>query len=234
MSRIIAIPARYASTRLPGKPLRIIAGKTLIEHVVANAAKCKLADEIVVATDDERILDAARAAGANAVMTGEHCASGTDRISEALKGREFEHVLNLQGDEPLVPPGLLDEVFGALTQGAPVATAARKLRSPDELSDPSRVKVVCDSRGHALIFSRAAIPHARELSESSLALETARVHVGVYGFQRKVLESYSSLERPAIEAVERLEQLRLLHAGYDIKVLECADFGDSIDTLQRP
>ncbi len=231
MKRLIVIPARWGSERLRGKPLREALGRPLIRYVYENALRCRAAEKVVVATDDERVAEAVRSFGGEAVMTSAEHRTGTDRVAEAAAALGAEYVVNVQGDEPAVPPGLLEEMFERLESGRwEVVTAARVLRDAAEMENPARVKMVCASDGTALLFTRAPVPHAREAEDREAALALARVHVGVYGFRREALLAFPRLPSPPLETVERLEQLRLLYHGYKIAVLECADFGDSIDT----
>ncbi|GAB4161106.1 MAG: 3-deoxy-manno-octulosonate cytidylyltransferase [Planctomycetota bacterium] len=208
-------------------------GLPVIVHVFRNALRSRLADTVIVATDDYDIHKAVLENGGVAVMTSPAHPSGSDRVAEAVASiEECEFIVNIQGDEPRIPPSLVDAVFGELERGEQVVTAARALRNPGELSDPSRVKVVLDCHSRALLFSRSAIPFARDEQEKPLQLSTARIHVGLYGFRRSVLLNFPAMPRPAIEELEKLEQLRLVYAGIPIKVLDCGDFGDSIDTRE--
>ena len=231
LKRIIVIPARYASKRLPGKPLLTVKGKTLIEYVYRNALRSKKADSVVVATDDERIFNAVMGFGGNAVITTGNHPSGTDRVAEVALSLDADCIINIQGDEPNIPIDIIDRMFAVLQGGAvEVVTAARKLRTEKEMFDRSRVKVVCDGKGRALLFTRAAVPHSRDSADKRKAFENALVHIGVYGFRRDVLLKYPALDIPVIEEIEKLEQLRLLFHGFSIMVLQCEDYGDTIDT----
>ncbi len=223
----VAIPARYASTRLPGKPLRAIAGRPMIEHVWRLACASG-ADEVVIATDDARIKEAAESFGARAVMTRADHASGTDRLAElatTLGWPPEAIVVNVQGDEPLLPPALIGATAGLLEArpDAGIATLAVPL-AEHELFDPNAVKVVCDAAGTALYFSRATIPWARDaFAAGSRALPAGiayRRHVGLYAYRVATLRRYPQLAASPLEQAEALEQLRALWHGIPIAVLE--------------
>ncbi|WIM06633.1 MAG: 3-deoxy-manno-octulosonate cytidylyltransferase [Candidatus Nitricoxidivorans perseverans] len=222
----VVVPARYASMRLPGKPLADIAGKPMVVRVVDAALKSAAAD-VCVATDDERVRAAVEAHGHRAVMTRAGHASGTDRIAEvadALGWGDGEIVVNVQGDEPLIDPALIDAVAAALgaDAGAAVATAAHPIDSAADFFNPNVVKVVCDAAGRALYFSRAPIPWARDgfaagrerLPDNLGALR----HIGIYAYRAGFLRRYGKLAPSPIEGVEALEQLRVLWHGHAIRV----------------
>ena len=225
----LVVPARYASSRLPGKPLADIAGKPMVVRVVEAVAACG-ADGVWVATDDERVRDAVVAAGHQAVMTRSDHPSGTDRIAEVaeqLGWGDDEIVVNVQGDEPLIDPALVSGVARCLTEDAvaAIATAAHGLASAEEFFNPNVVKVVCDAQGRAHYFSRAPIPFARDafaqsrdvLPEGFPALR----HIGLYAYRVSFLKRYGSLPSAPTEQWEALEQLRALWHGYSIRVLRC-------------
>lgn len=221
----IVIPARYASTRLPGKPLIEIAGKPLLRWVYERAEQCS-ASEVIVATDDDRIAAAACDFGATVVMTAVDHASGTDRIAEVAEQRAWtsdEVVVNLQGDEPSMPVALIEQVAQLLLQHptADVATLATAIPSREEYFDPNVVKVVTDHVGRALYFSRAPIPWFRdELAQGSAKIHGARRHLGLYAYRVGALRKLASLPPAPIEQAERLEQLRALFHGLEIRVAE--------------
>lgn len=227
MSFHVVIPARYASTRLPGKPLADIAGRPMVVRVVEAALQCGAAD-VCVATDDERVRAAVEAHGYRAVMTrGDH-ASGTDRIAEvaaALGWGDDEIVVNVQGDEPLIEPALIDAVAAALAGdvGAVMATAAHGLIAADEFFNPNVVKVVCDAAGRAVYFSRAPIPWARDAFAADQTVlpdgHGALRHIGIYAYRVRFLARYGMLSASPLESVECLEQLRALWHGYPINVI---------------
>jgi 3-deoxy-manno-octulosonate cytidylyltransferase (CMP-KDO synthetase) len=233
----VVIPARYASVRLPGKPLRLIAGKPLIEHVHARALASG-ASEVLVATDDARIASACRAFGAEAVMTRAEHASGSDRIAEVATERRWgprELVVNLQGDEPLIPPAILAQVATLLESdpAAALATLAAPLNSVAELDDPNVVKVAWGLSGHALYFSRAPIPWQREAAtrDSPARLVGAWRHIGLYAYRVDALLALSRLPPTPLEQAERLEQLRALEHGFGIAVAAASAVpGPGVDT----
>jgi 3-deoxy-manno-octulosonate cytidylyltransferase (CMP-KDO synthetase) len=223
----VIIPARFGASRFPGKPLADLSGRPVIAHVVERARRARGVAAVVVATDDERIAEAARAAGAEAILTGP-AATGTDRVAEAARrlSPAPELVVNLQGDEPLIEPEAIEALLRAMeAPGAEMATLARPLE-PGELQRPQVVKVVTDLRGDALYFSRAAIPHRRAGGESPLA----RAHVGIYGFTAAFLERFAGFAPGRLEGEEALEQLRALENGIRIRVADTAYRGFGIDT----
>ncbi len=230
LSFTVLIPARYASSRLPGKALADIAGKPMVVRV-AERARASGAAAVWIATDDERILAAARAHGCDAIMTRADHASGTDRLGEAaerLALADDEIVVNLQGDEPLMPPDLIGRLAHALAQrtAASIATAGVAITDADELFNPNAVKVVCDHAGYALYFSRAPIPFARDAfgagGKPGEALPRdlpAYRHLGIYAYRAGFLRTYARHAPAAIERFEALEQLRALWHGHRIAVV---------------
>jgi len=219
MNIIGVVPARWASTRLPGKPLAEIDGRPMIEHVVRRASLARRLSAVVVATDDARIAAAVRGFGGDVVMTrGDHV-SGTDRIWEVVQGRAgVDAVVNIQGDEPLIEPDVIDAVAAPLLGGVQVITAAAALR--DDPMTPSVVKVVCDQVGDALYFSRSRIPHGGACLH----------HVGLYAYTREALQSFVSRTPGPLERAERLEQLRFLEYGDRIRVVAVERAPISVDT----
>ena len=218
----VVIPARYASSRLPGKPLADIGGRPMIAWVHERAAASGAA-EVVVATDDERVAEAARAHGARVEMTGAHHQSGTDRVAEVagrLRWADDDIVVNVQGDEPLVPPALIAQVARLLAASpdAAIATLATPVERPEELADPSTAKVVTDRSGRALYFSRAPLPWSRDGDRP----EPPRRHVGLYAYRVRDLRALSAEPPCALEIAERLEQLRALWLGMRIVVEDAA------------
>jgi 3-deoxy-manno-octulosonate cytidylyltransferase (CMP-KDO synthetase) len=226
MKKVIVIPARYASTRLPAKPLIEINGKPIIQWVYEKASGSRLKDRIIIATDDERILKVALAFGAEAVMTSPACKSGTDRVYEAMEGQEGDIVINLQGDEPFIRADMVDTLFSAIERdNLNMATLCSPLKDDNELADPNTVKVVIDKDSFALYFSRSPIPFVRGQRRAPLYK-----HIGIYGFERSFLEQFVFLEKSRLEDTESLEQLRVLENGYKIKVLTTQYNGFGIDT----
>ncbi|MEN8163517.1 MAG: 3-deoxy-manno-octulosonate cytidylyltransferase [Acidobacteriota bacterium] len=231
---IAVIPARWASTRFPGKPLAEIAGEPMIAHVIRRAAAAETISEVVVATDDERIAQASVAAGAAAIMTGE-CPSGTDRVAEAARQRPgWDLVVNIQGDEPLLSARNIDVLVEGMALAPQVAMGTLCRPLPDDRrNDPNAVKVVRGLDGRALYFSRSAIPFRRETAERQVS---ALLHLGIYAFTRVGLQTFVGLEPSPLEKMESLEQLRALENGMDILVLDALDEAIGVDTpedLQR-
>ena len=247
MSYSVIIPARYASTRLPGKLLLDVAGKPLIQRVYEQATQSQ-AQRVIIATDDDRIALAAQGFGAEVCMTATHHRSGTERLAEVCQREQFSAesvVVNLQGDEPLVPPQLLDQVANNLIQHslASMATLCVRIHSVDEVLNPHAVKVVFDREGYALYFSRAPIPWDRddfpdaitEFTQHKDRLSLERVnyfrHIGLYAYRAGFIQQYITLEPSPLETVEALEQLRALYHGHKIHVeTACAAPGLGIDT----
>ncbi len=226
MKSIIAIPARYGSTRLPGKPLMDIAGKPLIQWVYEGAGGSALAREVVVATDDERIRDRCRAFGAKVVMTSPECRSGTDRVYEAVKDGDADIVVNLQGDEPQIRPDMIDGLIRAIEQEKlDMATLCAYISDRHDYTSPHVAKVVLDRNGFALYFSRAPLPFLQK----NVPIPLYR-HIGIYAFSRPFLETFVSLPKGRLEEAESLEQLRALEAGYRIKTLLVDYDGIGVDT----
>lgn len=218
---IVVIPARYASTRLPGKPLRLIAGEPMIQRVYRIATRSAAA-EVWIATDDERIENAAKAFGANVAMTSSEHTSGTERLAEVCNQQNWPDdliVVNLQGDEPLMPPSLIDQCAGLLASGAAdMGTLASELFAPEDYDDPNVAKVIVDSEDNALYFSRAAIPFSRDKETLDAARGAALRHHGMYAYRRHVLAALVAAEPCLMEECEKLEQLRALWLGIALKV----------------
>lgn len=219
MKTLVIIPARYASTRFPGKPLARIGGRPMIEHVWRGVAKIDAIEEAIVATDDERIADAVEAFGGQVMMTRADHKSGTDRCGEVLErmGEEYDVVINVQGDEPRVQASQLEGLIEAFNDPTvQIATLKKRITDPEELTDPNTVKVVTDLRGNALYFSRQSISEWK--------------HVGIYAFRGEVLKEVVRLPQSGLELRERLEQLRWLENGYRIAVRETEVENIGIDT----
>lgn len=218
---VVVIPARFESERLPGKPLRLIAGLPMIQHVWQCALGSE-ASQVVIATDDERIQSAAESFGATVCMTSASHRSGTERIAEVaeiLDWQDEQRVINLQGDEPLMSKEAISECAALLEDPlADISTLASPLQSAEDFRDPNVVKVVLDQKEFALYFSRATIPYARSADSEELAMNTALHHHGIYGYRCAVLRKLVAAKPSALEQCEQLEQLRALQLGQKIKV----------------
>ncbi|RUM87022.1 MAG: 3-deoxy-manno-octulosonate cytidylyltransferase [Thermodesulfatator sp.] len=218
--RIVGIiPARYGSTRFPGKPLAELWGKPLIQHVWERARTSRILEEVIVATDDQRILQVVEGFGGQALLTSPQHTCGTERLAEAahlLKLADQDLVVNIQADQPLVAPEALEELVRPLllSSEVPMATLAVPLENPEELQDPNRVKVVVDREGRALYFSRAPIPYFRPPGPAPRYLK----HLGLYAYRREFLDIFIKLPPGELEKSEKLEQLRALENGYPIAV----------------
>jgi len=228
MKVICVIPARYASTRLPGKPLKLIAGRPMIQWVYEQAKKAEIPTEVIVATDDARVYDTVLAFGGNACMTREDHPNGTSRLAEvAEKYPDADVIVNVQGDEPMIPPEIIDRLANAFAEEPELKMATMKARMQEsEYGDPSAVKVVTDQNGYALYFSRSLLPYPRNKSN----LFKVYKHVGIYAYTRTFLMQYAAMAPTPLEQVESLEQLRVLENGYKIKVLESSFQGVGVDT----
>jgi len=218
MNIAIGIPARMGSTRFPGKPLALLAGKPMIEHVIEKSLAADLGP-VFVATDNEQIADIARHTGALACMTHSDHASGSDRLAEAIQEIDCDIVINVQGDEPLIEPAAIRAVVSPFEQDAylPMATLAHPIKQESDLHDANVVKVVCNAKGRAMYFSRAAIPFSRP-DQSNVLPFNGLQHVGLYAYRKNFLLMYATLEPCDAEQTEQLEQLRVLYHGYDIAV----------------
>jgi len=223
------IPARWASTRFPGKPLHPIANKALLRHVWERCRRAKKLDEVIIATDDMRIAKAAFDWGAEVAMTSPKHQSGTDRVAEVVrKARQFDLIINIQGDEPLLEPALLDRFVDELRSNRKIdiVTAAHPFESAAEASSPHQVKVIIDLHGNALYFSRYAIPFPRN---RSLPIKYLR-HQGIYGFRRQALLDFVRWKPTPLERAESLEQLRALENGVKVHVLVTKHGSPGVDT----
>jgi 3-deoxy-manno-octulosonate cytidylyltransferase (CMP-KDO synthetase) len=214
------IPARHDSTRFPGKPLALIAGKPMIQHVVERCQKAKALSEIVVATDDTRIWEVAQLF-CRVQMTAPQHPSGTDRIAEVAQNCRCDAVINIQGDEPLIDPGMIDAVAGALAKEE-MSTAATRIEQVEEWENPNVVKVVVNAAGRALYFSRRTIPYVRDAATGAeqLAAFPFLRHVGIYGYRRQTLLRLVKFPVSPLEKAEKLEQLRALENGIAIAVVQ--------------
>jgi len=225
------IPARYASKRLPGKPLALIQGRPMIQHVFERAVKAKTIQRLVIATDDSRIREAASSFGADVLMTSPDHQSGTDRVAEAASQLLLPPeavVVNIQGDEPLLQPEVVDQLVETLREAAdvPMATLVHPGFGHTDFHDPGVVKVVFDARRRALYFSRAPIPHPREATGPL----TYYKHIGLYAFRNHFLQQFTKLPPGVLEQMEKLEQLRALEHGFPILVVPTAYDSVSVDT----
>ncbi len=219
------IPARFAAQRFPGKPLALIAGRPLIEHVYRQAKAAHSLDDVIVATDDTRILEAVESFGGTAILTSPDCVSGTDRVAEAAQEVQCDYVVNIQGDEPLMRPEMIDQLVDGICsdRSCQMATLARVIESVDALDNPDIVKVVIGMDGRALYFSRSPIPYVRDAINPDARLQQGLghfyKHLGIYAFQKAFLLEYVGLDQSPLEQTEKLEQLRALEHGVGIKVL---------------
>lgn len=231
------IPARWGSTRLEGKPLAMIADRPLIVHVAQNAARAKCLREVIVATDDARIVDAVESMGLRAALTSPDHPSGTDRVAEVASEFDDDIIVNIQGDEPEIDPGTIDAVCALLERDEElaIATAASVLTSEDDYRSPHCVKVVKDAAGRALYFSRAPLPHFRDEVDFVSAVDRLRgelvlSHIGIYAYRRGALTELVSMAPSQLELAEKLEQLRALEAGMKIGVAVVHEQARGIDT----
>ncbi len=245
MPSIVIIPSRYASTRFPGKPLCLLLGKPMIQHVYERAKKACLAQEVFVATDSKLIYDSVKGFGGKAIMTSESHRSGTDRLAEAVeklqttdyKLQATDIIVNVQGDEPMIHPQMIDDVISLMgDERASIGTLSKKIEETDEIINPNVVKVVSDSEGFALYFSRSPIPyHRNEWKDlKHLTVHGSRFtvfkHIGIYAYRKDVLLILSKLPATKLEEIERLEQLRALESGLKIKVKETLFNTIGVDT----
>lgn len=229
MRTLCVIPARYASTRLPGKPLADICGKPMICRVLERARCARKPDKVIVATDDERICDAVRAEGGEALMTRTDHLTGTDRLAEVAEAYPaVDLIVNVQGDEPLIEPSVIDDLIAPfeMDENLPMATVMTRMEDAEEQLDPNNVKVVVDKLGYALYFSRSLVPYPRA------AADPVYKHIGIYAYRRDFLLRYARLEPTPLEKAESLEQLRALENGYGIRVLETDCRFVGVDTAE--
>jgi len=241
---IAIIPARYGSTRFPGKALAMIKGKPMVQRVYERTKQSKLVSRVVVATDDDRIMKAVAAFGGEAMMTSSAHATGTDRLAEVAAKLSCDIVVNVQGDEPLIHPEMIDQAIMPLKDdpSIPMGTLCRRIENRDEAFDPNVVKVVFDTKGFALYFSRAPIPWDRDQWAGKSSWKELTLsghlykHIGLYVYRREFLLKYATMPQTGLEAVEKLEQLRALEHGFRIKtiVTEHESFGVDIpDDLSK-
>ncbi len=235
MKTVIVIPARYASHRLPGKPLLRETGKYLVQHVYERACQSRRASQVLVATDDPRIMNAVESFGGRAVWTRRDHPSGTDRVAEVARGLDADVIVNLQGDEPLIDPAALDLLPQLLERDAEadMATLAVPITAPAQWLDPNCVKVVCDAAGRALYFSRSPIPFVRD-GQPEFTAEPPRFlqHLGLYAYRRRFLLELAQLPPEPLERLEKLEQLRVLALGRRIQVGLVRQSAIGVDTYE--
>lgn len=233
MSILGIIPARYASTRFPAKPLADLGGKSMIRRVYEQAKKSNSLSKVVVATDHEEIFNHVIDFGGEVCMTSAHHASGTDRCYEVLskENSSFDYVINIQGDEPFIAPEQIDLLASLLDGKTELATLIKKIDSVEQLFNPNLVKVVCNKNQDALYFSRSVIPYFRNLEQAEWVIRhTYYKHIGMYAYRNDVLEKITRLEISTLEKAESLEQLRWLENGYQVKVKETSIETMGIDT----
>ncbi|MGH9741669.1 MAG: 3-deoxy-manno-octulosonate cytidylyltransferase [Candidatus Acidiferrum sp.] len=226
---VIVIPARYGSTRLPGKPLVVLAGKPMIQHVYERAKMAARASRVIVATDDERIVKAVKTFGGEARMTRQDHRTGTERVAEVAAHEKGDVFVNVQGDEPLLDPAAIDAAVNSLLEEpvAAIATVATPIKTPADIMDPNVVKTVLDFENNGLYFSRAPIPWVRDTG-SKIQVRHWK-HLGLYVFQRDALLEYPTLPQGELERIEQLEQLRWLENGWKIRVAEVEHDAVSVD-----
>ena len=229
MRTLCVIPARYASTRLPGKPLADICGKPMICRVLERASRAQKPEKVIVATDDERIYDVVRAEGGEAILTRADHPTGTDRLAEVAEAYpEVDLIVNVQGDEPLIEPSVIDDLIAPfeMDENLPMATVMVRMDDAAEQLNPNNVKVIVDKLGYALYFSRSLVPYPRA------AAGPVYKHIGIYAYRRDFLLRYARLEPTPLERAESLEQLRALENGYGIRVLETDCRFVGVDTVE--
>jgi 3-deoxy-manno-octulosonate cytidylyltransferase (CMP-KDO synthetase) len=242
---VAIIPARYASTRLPGKPLLEIAGKPMIVHVIERVKRCSLINRVIVATDDKRIFDAVTSVGEEVVMTSPHHRTGTDRLAEVAAKLDSRVIVNIQGDEPLIEPATIQSAVAPLLEDDSIvmSTTCEPIESVEDVMNPNVVKVAVDATGFALYFSRNPIPFPRAAVAEHGSVEAAlgaqpellrlfSKHTGLYCYRRDFLLVYSELPPTPLEQSELLEQLRALEHGYRIKVIPVAHRSIGVDTME--
>ena len=233
MEAIGVIPARYGATRFEGKLLKDLCGKPVIQHVYERAKKAKMLDDLIVAADDERIVKAVEAFGGKVVLTSKSHDTGTDRLTEVVNQIDVKLIVNIQGDEPLIQPLLIDDLVRTLQdpdeEGTVMATVVKKSRSMEEFKSHDVVKCVADQKGHALYFSRSPIPTMLKLEGDKNFFYK---HIGIYAYNKDFLFTFKNLPKSYLEKNERLEQLRALEAGYRIKVIETKYETVGVDTPQ--
>jgi 3-deoxy-manno-octulosonate cytidylyltransferase (CMP-KDO synthetase) len=239
MSAVIVIPARYDSTRFPGKPLAPLRGKPVIQHVYENSKGASSVDDVIVATDSETIFERVLSFGGKAVMTSRDHASGTDRIAEVAGSLRCDTIVNVQADEPLIGPQMIEDAISLLAdERADIGTLVKAIQKPEEVMDPNAVKAVFGRDGFALYFSRAPIPYHRDEWKDLSVFSVQRFpftvfkHIGIYAYRRDVLLTLAGMKTSRNEEIEKLEQLRALENGFRIKVKETLSETIGVDTPQ--
>ena len=229
---VVVIPSRYGSTRLPGKPLVTLAGKAMVQHVYERAKRAQTVHKVLVATDDQRIMDVVKGFGGEARMTRSEHRTGTERIAEVAAHEKGDIFVNVQGDEPLIDPAAIDMAVGALLEDseAQISTVATAIRHASDIMDPNVVKTVVDFDDNALYFSRAPIPWVRD-TQQKIHVKYWK-HLGLYAFRRQALLEYATLPQGELERIEQLEQLRWLENGWKIRVAEVAHDAVSVDVSE--
>jgi len=242
MNVLGVIPARYGSTRFLGKPLAIIDNKPMIQHVYERAKASRKIDKLIIATDDNRIYDLVKNFDAESVLTSKDIRTGTDRVYFASMSLDFDVILNIQGDEPLIDPNLLDLIVKEFENDddLDVVTPIKKVKNSDELENPNMVRVVIDKNGFALYFSRAVIPYNRENDiKKWLKNNIYYRHIGIYGYKKEFLKKFVEMGESYLERIEKLEQLRILENGYKIKTVltdynpVCVDLPEDIKKVEN-
>ena len=226
------IPSRYESTRFPGKSLIDIMGKTMIQRVYEQAKKSKQLDDLVVATDDQRIFEEVKGFGGSVIITGKHHKNGTERCLEVAESLQAQFVVNIQGDEPFIQPEQIDKLCSIISSDTDLTTLIKRIKDPSDLGNPNLVKVVKSLDDHALYFSRSPIPFDRSMNKAP-TLPSKKIywkHIGIYAYRTEVLSQIVKLEESALEKMESLEQLRWLENGYKIKTAETHFESIGIDT----
>ena len=241
MAVVAIIPARYGSARLPGKPLAEIAGKPMIQHVYESAAKARILDRVVVATDDQRVMEAVNGFGGEAIMTSKHHASGTDRLAEVTRRIKADWVVNVQGDLPFIKTETITRAVRPMQRdrSIPMGTVCTPIYDEEEWRNPNIVKVIKDAKGFAIYFSRATIPYPRsDISQRRAARSGAKKkvwgyrHLGLYVYRRDFLLRFARLRPTLLEQTESLEQLRVLVYGHRIYVADVDDRSVEVDTAE--
>ena len=229
---LTVIPARFASTRFPGKIIAPLAGKPLVLHTYERALKARLVSDVVIATDAEEVVQALRPFGVNIVMTRSDHPSGTDRIAEVAANTDADIIVNVQGDEPLIDPDTIDATIRPLLDepGVSMATVRHLLTDPAQIADPNIVKVIVDASGHAIYFSRTPIPYIREEADRAANPACYWQHIGLYVYRRDFLLQYARMPQSPLERLEKLEQLRAIEGGHTIAVVDTQHPCVGVDT----